>query len=87
MATQRNKAVAKLVEELEVKAARMRLTAKKFDRDLVILEALLAKKAGKALSPYIRKHINQRLQARTDAQNAVQELMQSQEFYLLRQKA
>jgi len=87
MTNQRKKAVARLLEELEIKKARMSLTAKKFDRDLVILEAFLARNAGTALSPHIRMHISRRLQARTDAQNAVQELMQSQEFYLLGQKA
>lgn len=87
MATPHEKAVARLLEELELKAVQMRLAVKKFDRDLAILETFLASKSGSALSPHIRRRINQRLQARTDAQIAVHELMQSQEFYLLQRRA
>ena len=78
----RKDAIDELVEDLELRGLLLRVTCRKFARDVEILNRMQKRFAGKDLSPYIRRALRARFRAMSDAQIAEQEVLESQEYYL-----
>ena len=77
-------AIDATLEDLELKAVLLRLSARKFARDIEILSAHQRKHASTNLSPHIRRLIRIRIAAHSDMRIAEQEVCESQEYYLLK---
>lgn len=77
-------AIDSMLEDLELKAVLLRLSARKFARDIEILSAHQRKHSGTNLSPYIRRLIRIRVAVHSDIRIAEQEVCESQEYYLLK---
>jgi hypothetical protein len=86
MKSKRELATSAMLEELELRAVLLRVTAKKFERDIAILNTLHQRLRDKQVGPYLRRALRTRMQALTDTQTAEQELLESQDYYLLRSK-
>lgn len=86
MKTKRERATSAMLEELELRAVLLRVTARKFERDVSILASLHQQLRDRQVGPYIRRALRTRMQALSDTQIAEQQLLESQDYYRLRSK-
>jgi hypothetical protein len=86
MKTKRERATSAMLEELELRAVLLRVTARKFERDVSILTSLHQQLRDRQVGPYIRRALRTRIQGLSDTQIAEQQLLESQDYYLLRSK-
>jgi hypothetical protein len=80
MNIKRQTAILAILDELEIRAVYLRVGARKYQRDVDILGALMPKIPLEAL-PHLRRAIRQRLQSLGDAMMGEQEVLASQDFY------
>ena len=85
MDTKKRTATLALLDELEVRAVLMRVAARKFQRDVDLLNAMGSTMPLEAM-PHLRRAIRLRLQALGDAKMGEQELLASQDFYRLHKR-
>lgn len=85
MNTKKTTATLALLDELEIRAVLMRVAARKFQRDVDLLNALESKMPLEAM-PHLRRAIRLRLQALGDATMGEQEMLASQDFYRLHKR-
>lgn len=85
MDTKKRTATLALLDELEIRAVLMRVAARKFQRDVDLLNALESKIPLEAM-PHLRRAIRLRLQALGDATMGEQEVLASQDFYRLHKR-
>ena len=85
MDTKERTATLALLDELEIRAVLMRVAARKFQRDVDLLNAMESTMPLEAM-PHLRRAIRLRLQALGDARMSEQELLASQDFYRLHKR-
>lgn len=85
MDTKERTATLALLDELEIRAVLMRVAARKFQRDVDLLNAMESTMPLEAM-PHLRRAIRLRLQALGDAKMGEQELLASQDFYRLHKR-